>query len=439
MSAEKRLLDIFSRYEPTADARALLEKAADTRLRANREARMIEIHASFSTPVRKDLLYRIEEGIAAAYDLRSVRILPHYPPETLSDDYIPQILCEAERVGIVARGFFTYYSHTLTQDTLTVSIPFVDSGVRLLYDAHTPDVTAGIIRSEFGREIAVEIKQGDDDLRGGRREDAYAALDRKVIEAEQAYHAAKSAPPPKQEEEPSPTLNLKKIASLLEPLPPKREGDLLTIGYRTFDLSAPKFAIGGEFSLETPTPIASIDRPARNLVVLGEVFGFTKEETRGGGKFNISFGLTDGAASIMVRRFSVEADEAGALCAEVKNGAVLAIHGYTKPDRNDDDLSLYYADIAVIAKKSRTDNAPEKRVELHLHTNMSAMDAVIPPDVVVKTAKAWGHPAVAITDHGNVQAFPEAMIAAEKCGMKVIYGIEAYFVDDTARALWGNA
>lgn len=58
---------------------------------------------------------------------------------------------------------------------------------------------------------------------------------------------------------------------------------------------------------------------------------------------------------------------------------------------------------------------------------------------MVKTAKAWGHKAVAITDHGNVQAFPEAMIAAEKCGMKVIYGIEAYFVDDTARALWGNA
>ena len=65
------------------------------------------------------------------------------------------------------------------------------------------------------------------------------------------------------------------------------------------------------------------------------------------------------------------------------------------------------------------------------------MDALIPPDVAVKVAQKWGHPAVAITDHGNVQGFPEAMLAAEKCGMKVIYGMEAYFVNDTASAVFG--
>lgn len=66
------------------------------------------------------------------------------------------------------------------------------------------------------------------------------------------------------------------------------------------------------------------------------------------------------------------------------------------------------------------------------------MDALIPPDAAVKTAYNWGHRAVAITDHGNVQGYQDAMLVADKTGMKVIYGMEAYFVDDTARAVYGN-
>ena len=85
---------------------------------------------------------------------------------------------------------------------------------------------------------------------------------------------------------------------------------------------------------------------------------------------------------------------------------------------------------------SRTDDAPEKRVELHLHTNMSMMDATIDPYGIVELAKNWGHKAVAITDHGNVQGFQEAMLAAEKLGMKVIYGMEGYLVQTDPHTLW---
>ena len=101
-------------------------------------------------------------------------------------------------------------------------------------------------------------------------------------------------------------------------------------------------------------------------------------------------------------------------------------------------MTFYYTDIAVIKTVGRVDNAPVKRVELHLHTTMSNMDALIPPDQAVKMAKAWGHPAVAITDHGNVQGYQDAMLASEKIGQKVIYGMEAYFVNDTASALYGT-
>ena len=208
MEKGKKLLDIFSRYTPSAAAREVLESAEETRLRASREERMIEIHANFPAPVDKALLYAIEEGIAAAYQLRSVRILPHYPAACFSAEYLPQILTEAERVGIVARGFFSRYSHTLTADSLTLAIPFAEGGLRLLYDARTPEVIAGIIRSEFGLELQVTITQGQSGDFAERRENRYAAIDRSIAEAEQAYHT-RAVPPPEPEPD-KPELMLQK-------------------------------------------------------------------------------------------------------------------------------------------------------------------------------------------------------------------------------------
>lgn len=115
-----------------------------------------------------------------------------------------------------------------------------------------------------------------------------------------------------------------------------------------------------------------------------------------------------------------------------------AVCGSVKIDNYDGELTLHPTDIMQIKRVRRSDNAEKKRVELHLHTQLSQMDALINPADAVKMAHEWGHPAVAITDHGNVQGYPIAMEAAEKLGMKVIYGIEAYFADDTARAFYGR-
>ena len=131
-------------------------------------------------------------------------------------------------------------------------------------------------------------------------------------------------------------------------------------------------------------------------------------------------------------------EEAGGLISSLKDGTALAVMGQAKMDKFDNELVISPYAAAKIKRVKRSDNAPEKRVELHLHTQMSAMDGLIPPDVAVKTAYEWGHPAVAITDHGNVQGYQEAMLVADKTGMKVLYGMEAYFVDDTAKAVYGN-
>ena len=109
------------------------------------------------------------------------------------------------------------------------------------------------------------------------------------------------------------------------------------------------------------------------------------------------------------------------------------MRGYTKREMRRDktegpDLLFHHNAIAKISRSARKDKAEQKRVELHVHTQMSSMDAVIPPSDLVKQANKWGHKAIAITDHGNVQAYQDAMLTAEKIGQKVIWGMEAYFV-----------
>ena len=188
------------------------------------------------------------------------------------------------------------------------------------------------------------------------------------------------------------------------------------IGNLTFDISQPEVVYGDAFEI-MPTPISTINHPQKNIVIVGEVFNFTTEENRTGDKIDVTFDLFDGNASIEHRSFGLDVETAKELGGIVKVGGVYAMRGYvkqmTRKGKTDLDYTFFYTDIQKISKKTRKDNAPKKRVELHLHTTMSTMDALIPPDVAVKTALKWGHPAIAITDHGNVQGFPDAMLALE--------------------------
>ena len=107
------------------------------------------------------------------------------------------------------------------------------------------------------------------------------------------------------------------------------------------------------------------------------------------------------------------------------------VYGELKYDKfRDDDLFNVYAVESCEPPKIREDKSEEKRIELHIHTNMSAQDGLSSASDTVKRAKYWGHRAVAITDHGVVQAFPEAANAGKSCGVKIIYGMEAYLVPD---------
>mgnify|MGYP004612635537 FL=1 len=176
------------------------------------------------------------------------------------------------------------------------------------------------------------------------------------------------------------------------------------------------------------TPIRELNIKMGNAVVEGRVFKTECYETRRKGMWTLNFNITDEHGSVAVRK-AMDEKEAKVLGGAVSDGMWLRIQGKVELTYDGRDIVLRPVNIMKAAHPGRQDNAPEKRVELHLHTQMSSMDALTDVGKVVKQAAAWGHPAIAITDHGTVQAFPKARDAA-KGKIKVLYGVEGYYVNN---------
>ena len=175
-------------------------------------------------------------------------------------------------------------------------------------------------------------------------------------------------------------------------------------------------------------PIAELNLKMGMAVVEGRVFGMECYETRRPGQWCLNFDMTDEHGSVSVRKYMDE-KEAKVLGGAVSDGMWLRVQGKLTLTFDGKDVQLQPVSIQRIQHQGRQDTAPEKRVELHLHTQMSTMDALTDVGKVVKQAAAWGHPAIAITDHGTVQAFPKARDAG-KGKIKILYGVEGYFVNN---------
>ena len=188
-------------------------------------------------------------------------------------------------------------------------------------------------------------------------------------------------------------------------------------------------------------PIEKIAYDTGRCTVWGDIFGLEWKETKSGDKNIITFDITDYTGSITVKVFNNK-NECKVL-ENLKKGSAIICAGDVEFDKYAGEIVLNARSISTVDKIKVGDNAPKKRVELHLHTNMSQMDAVTDAGTLVKRAAQFGHPAIAITDHGVAQAFPDAMNAAEAINrdekkIKVIYGVEAYFMDDLVESVDGD-
>ena len=209
-----------------------------------------------------------------------------------------------------------------------------------------------------------------------------------------------------------------------------------------------KKVIYGKNIKETPKNIADVKTDDGIITVWGDVLKHEERETKRGGNKIFSFDITDYTSSVTVKMFDAN-DVIDPIVAKISSGGTVIINGAYQFDQYSNGYVLRPHSIATVLKQEKEDNEPEKRIELHMHTALSEMDAISTPKSLVKQAIKWGHSAVAITDHGVVQALPEAFNTAydkkycedgnfkDQNGtfkyvpkIKLILGMEGYLVDD---------
>ena len=459
MAEQKNFFTLFARYHPSGETADILAGASDITRRLDAERRMVEVTCRFPALVDKAVIYRIEREIETAYQLNRCILLTRYDPTLFCADYLPQILEEAKRVKAVTNGFLDGCTFTIEGDEITFHIAFGGGSVGLLERAKAAETIENIIRMEFGLQKKVHIRMGEQAV----SYDAYQAkmnaqlLDirksdlakREAMKAEAEKMAATEAQVPA--EPPKKRVTMVKEGEEAAVVTATEEG-VYRVGNMTFDLRECEY-IYGEGKAGVPMPLASITGAARNLFVCGQVNSFDSRYNRGETKVIMTIGITDNQSSINVK-LVMDKEEGDPLATMIQKSGrtirrgvqevvtvyslVLAVHGYAKEDKFDGELAITPSAIAKIKKIECMDNAPEKRVELHMHTNLSTMDALIFPEFAVDTAERWGGDCLAVTDHGNAQAYPLMLDYTVKKDIKILYGMEAYYVDDTARAVYGD-
>jgi len=418
----RSLLDLFDKYSPDINERAIMERAIISgAFRADKERRIVEVSVELPMTVPKEMLYQLEKSISDVYKLRYVRIFPKYERSLFSQEYFSQIMIEAKRRDLISENFLRNYKAVFSNGEIIIQMGFGKGGVNLLNAAHTASKIEEIMESEFGFRMKIEF-ESDDSIDIGYKvnlEERLAKITaKKPVISQEVISTPKNISPSVYKDNPEMTI----------------ENGILSVGYSKFDISNPRLILGNDFDI-VPTRIHDANVSLGHGVFVGEVLGMELKPSRRG-LTPLSFCIHDGNSSISIR---INLNQEGVeKYSEINDGMAVAINGTLTVDSFDGELILVPDSIKEVKKQMRTDTAEEKRVELHLHTTMSTMDALIPPEAAVNAAKAWGHKAIAITDHGNVQGFQAAVKAAKGGDIKLIYGMEGYFVDDTAKVVFGT-
>ena len=442
---EKKFFDIFAKYKPQQDKRDLLLRSHSFKFKYTKDPMVVEVDLSFDSHEDAELIYEIEDECRELYSAQVFKILPHFAPECFDVKYFDEIACEAALCGAVTNGFFTGAKYFDNGEQITISIPFCDNGVEFVRRSNTEVILSNILRSRYGidRTVSVVCGEGSD----SRHRMWEEKRQQKIIDAEkesrERFIAEREKARAEREEQaraadPTYDFEAKSGISSATGTAEAISDSEYRMGATTYSFSGATPVFGDDFAISNPTPLSDAPKSNGKAIFLGTVFDVSMKETRAGDKTNCTIGVSDGASAIYVKKtlLNEELDWVKGL----KKGTHLAVLGRVMTDKFDNEHFLSPLGIKKISTVLRTDNAEEKRVELHLHTNMSQMDAIVTPAELVETALRWGHKAIAVTDHGNVQAFPEVMLALEKSksDLKILYGMEAYFVNDTAKCIFGR-
>ena len=419
----------FARALLTKDDEDVVRRMTEFSVKVDKENKKVEIHASFAKVEQPRLLFALEDLLRTSYGLNEVRIFPKYPAETFTPECVKGLISLLKRVtgSGVSYGFFEdcVLHYQPERGVLEISLRRQVSPAFVTHSGAAVFLTE-CIRHQFGLDIGVFIT--GDEVNPATYEAPGVAAMRKAAR-EEAKEEVLSVRGSILQESKSMALEFFGPDAAI----PEQTEDgkvILKVGNMTFDITEPKPVYG---TLKNRSPLVPIKMLRKDTFVsfVGKLFSWEEKENYDKPKNSFKMFVTDGEASVMLR-FQAEKGTSFP-----KAPAYVLVEGKAQFSDFDGELVIRVSAMATVKALFRKETNPTPRVELHCHTNMSAMDAMTDPGAMMKRAQDWGCPALAITDHGNLQAFPEIMKATKKCpDVKPIYGMEGYLVDDTARAVF---
>ncbi len=405
------LADIFERCQVQEQEKTYFSAGEVQSLAVSQDKKTMICHVGFPDIVPVKVLHLLEHLIAKAYALTRMRISPRYELEGLTESYLHTLRDWLYDEKPSARGLLADSEWKTKDGELHISM----SDAAQDYLHLTLHSLADRIRAETGLNIPVVAVPFDEQT-------AKAAIEAQRTARQQALaQAAQQIPDPAPSKKPK----------------PKPSGENRPFQRQKVEKVADENLIFGKLYTDQPIAIRDAMDEFDRVTIEGEIFFVDHREivSKKSGKewVKISFDITDNTNSVRVSKF-LSKEQAEPVIPLLKTGAYVTVQGKITYDTYEKESILEPTGIVKAKKKVRMDKAEKKRVELHLHTNMSAMDGIAPTKALMKRAKLWGHTAMAITDHGVAQAYPDAMHAVErdKIDLKILYGVEAYYVNDSA-------
>ena len=402
-----------------------------TQLNINKQARLITLAVKFNGLVERNTLFNTEKLITKTLAYHTV-IKPHFPTELFSADYFPQLYAAVRRDIPSINGTLNNAEVRFENNTLTINL--LNGGKTLLDSKGFDKALIKLVSEEFNLYISVnytgtfEVEENSEEYKAAIQ-DAQEKINRENLQKAAEFYQEEAETAEKREEK-------------------HAENTTVEIEVREGKFATPQIIqssirpLYGRSIRGKMIPISSISGDSGRIVVWGDVFDIEKKVTKSGDKNIFTIDITDYTGSTTAKVFN--SIKESAVIDNIKKGDTIVVQGDVEYDKYAGELVVNARSIGTAQKVKVVDNAEKKRVELHMHTNMSQMDAVTSAGDLVNRAYQWGHKAVAITDHGVAQAFPDAMKAADKINkdeekIKIIYGVEAYFMDDLVESVKGDA
>lgn len=402
-----------------------------TKLNINKQARLITLAVKFNGLVERNTLFDTEKLITKTLAYHTV-IKPHFPTELFSADYFPQLYAAVRRDIPSINGTLNNAEVRFENNTLTINL--LNGGKTLLDSKGFDKALIKLVSEEFNLYISVnytgtfEVEENSEEYKAAIQ-DAQEKINRENLQKAAEFYQEEVETAEKREEK-------------------HAENTTVEIEVREGKFATPQIIqssirpLYGRSIRGKMIPISSISGDSGRIVVWGDVFDIEKKVTKSGDKNIFTIDITDYTGSTTAKVFN--SIKESAVIDNIKKGDTIVVQGDVEYDKYAGELVVNARSIGTAQKVKVVDNAEKKRVELHMHTNMSQMDAVTSAGDLVNRAYQWGHKAVAITDHGVAQAFPDAMKAADKINkdeekIKIIYGVEAYFMDDLVESVKGDA